>query len=274
MRTRKRQALIRCLLLLLVVSTVDSLYAVNLSREMRISEGLEARVSEGDAIWLEADSRPFLAIHRESSASVRHGGAILLHDSNTHADWHEVIKPLRRQLAARGWVTLSLQLPLGDPATPANSASLFSLSRPRIQAAIEFLKGQQVEETVLIGHGLGGAMAMDFMISQGEGILGLVAIGITSGSEGQEDSVTQALEATQVPILDLYGSQDLPGVVESARVRQTLAARSGRIRYRQERVAGADHFFSGMQEELNSRVAAWLRQTVRQWKTTRPPSKP
>ncbi|MES9991707.1 MAG: alpha/beta fold hydrolase [Candidatus Thiodiazotropha sp.] len=274
MRRLKREVLIRCLLLLLIVSMANSLQAANLSREQRISEGLEARLSAGSAVWLEAESVRFLAIHQASSSSVRYGGAILLHDSNSHADWHEVINPLRRHLTKRGWETLSLQLPLGNPPKPSNGDSLLSLSRPRIQAAVSFLKQRQVEETVLIGHGLGGAMAMDFIVQQGEQIKGLVTIGVSPISERGAEPLGQILQGRQTSILDLYGSLDLPQVIAGARERHAVAAGSEGDRYRQERVSGADHFFSGMQDELNNRVAAWLRQAARQWQTTQPPSTP
>ncbi|MBT2969120.1 MAG: hypothetical protein B6D72_19765 [gamma proteobacterium symbiont of Ctena orbiculata] len=275
MRRSETPAHLCCLLLLLIIASLESLHAANLSREQRISEGLTGGALIGDPVWLEAGSVRFLAIHMESFAAVRRGGAILLHDSGAHADWHEVINPLRHHLAERGWETLSLQLPLGDdPSDLSGSASLLSLSRPRIKAGIDFLNGRQIEETVLIGHGLGAAMAMDFIAGQGEGIGALVAIGITPGGEGEEEPLARVLGVSDVPILDLYGSLDLPAVVDSARERRTLAVRNGRDRYRQERVSGADHFFSGMQEELNNRIAAWLRQAAGERKPAQRPSTP
>ncbi|MET0069636.1 MAG: DUF3530 family protein [Candidatus Thiodiazotropha sp.] len=275
MRRPNTPAAFRCLLLLLIIAAAASLDAANLSREQRISEGLAAGVLSGDPVWLEAGSVRFLAIHVASFAAVRQGGAILLHDSGAHADWHEVINPLRHHLAERGWDTLSLQLPLGDnPSDPSNSASLLSLSGPRIKAGIDFLNDRQVEAVALIGHGLGAAMAMDFIAAQGAGIGALVAVGVAPGGTGEEDPLARLLAGSDVPILDLYGSLDLPAVVDSARERRALAARHGRDRYRQERVSGADHYFSGMHEELNNRIAAWLRQAVGQPAPARRPATP
>jgi hypothetical protein len=249
--------------LLILLAGVAS--AANLSREQRISEELEAGISVGSPVWLEADSVRFLGIHSKTTAARRLGGAILLHDNNTHADWHEVINPLRRHLTTRGWDTLSIQIPItDDPSDPATVRSLLAASLPRIQAAIDYHAGRQADETVLIGHGMGAAMAMHFITQPGNRIGAAVAISASMAADDDQDPVFLALEGAQIPILDLYASRDLSSVVDSAPLRRALAARSGQERYRQVEVAGADHFFTGLQEELGNRVAAWLRKiTVR-----------
>ncbi|MEW8029298.1 MAG: DUF3530 family protein [Candidatus Thiodiazotropha sp.] len=253
------------LFLLLLIGMAESIPAANLSREQRVSEALETALSESRPVWLETESVRFLAIHRETSAVNRLGGAILLHDSGSHADWHEVINPLRRYLAERGWDTLSLQTPItDDPSDPVIVKSLIDLSLPRIRAAIDYLTERQVGETVLIGHGLGARMAMNFVTQPGSEIGATVAIGVTMFADDEEDPVFLAIKGAETAILDLYGSRDLPSVIDSAPQRRATAVRNGRDRYRQVEVSGADHFFSGIQEELSNRVAAWLRQAAGQ----------
>ncbi|MBT3091610.1 MAG: alpha/beta hydrolase family protein [Candidatus Thiodiazotropha sp. (ex Lucina pensylvanica)] len=253
------------LFLLLLIGTAEISLAAKLSREQRVSVALEAALSEGSPVWLEAESVRFLAIHRETSAVKRLGSAVLLHDSGSHADWHEVINPLRRHLAERGWDTLSIQTPItDDPSDPATIQSLIELSLPRIQAAIDFLTEQQTDETVLIGHGLGAGMAMKFVTQPGNRIGAIAAIGVAMSADDEQDPAFLAIKGAETAILDLYGSRDHPSVVDSAPLRRAIAIRNGRKKYRQVEVSGADHFFSGMQEELGYRIAAWLRQAVRQ----------
>lgn len=263
------------LLLLLIVSMAEITSAANLSRELRIAEELAAGVTEGNPVWLEADTVRFLALHIQTPAAERLGGVILLHDSNGHADWHEVIQPLRRQLSERGWDSLSIQTPISDdPSDPAAGSSLITLSTPRIQAGIDFLNSRQIDETVLIGHGLGAEMALNFATQPGNRIRALVAIGVTLSAENGENPVFQAITGAEMPILDIFGSRDHPAVVDSATLRRGIAIRNGRDQFRQDKVAGADHYFSGMQDELGHRVTAWLKRVAGQWKAKQPLSAP
>lgn len=258
-KLRQRLNLQPLLLLFILLAQVTS--AANLSREQRISEGLEAMISEGKPVWLEADSVRFLGIHRQTSASRRLGGVILLHDNSTHADWHEVINPLRRHLTERGWDTLSIQIPItDDPSDPATVRALLASSLPRIKAAIDFHATQQIDALALIGHGMGARMAMNFISQAGNKIAATVVIGVPMNTDDDQDPVFLAIKEANIPILDLYGSRDHAVVVDSAPFRRAIAVRNGRDRYRLEEIAGADHFFSGIQEELSNRVAAWLRQ--------------
>jgi dienelactone hydrolase len=249
--------------LLLLIFLAQTASAANLSREQRISEGLEAMIAEGNPVWLEAESIRFLGIHRQTTAAKRMGGVILLHDNSTHADWHEVINPLRRHLTERGWDTLSIQIPITDaPSDPATIRALLALSLPRIQAAADFHTDRQVDALVLIGHGMGARMAMNFISQPANKIGATVVIGLPMNVDDDQDPVFLAIKEGNIPILDLYGSRDHASVVDSAPLRRTTAVRNGHNRYRLEEVAGADHFFSGLQEELNNRVAAWLRQAL------------
>jgi predicted esterase len=271
----KTPGLILQLLLLLLILLADITSAANLSREQRISEGLTAMLSGGSPIWLEADSVRFLGIYSKTSTTRRLGGIILLHDHNTHADWHEVINPLRQHLTKRGWDTLSIQTPITDnPTNPVTDKALLVASLPRIQAAIDFLAEQQVDRAVLVGHGIGARMAIHAITQAGDRIEAVVAIGVAIASNDDQDPLFQAIKQTDIPILDLYGSADHATVIDSAPLRRAIAARNGRNRYRLVEIAGANHFFSGIQEELTHRVAAWLRQTLGPQPAIPPPSAP
>ena len=61
-----------------------------------------------------------------------------------------------------------------------------------------------------------------------------------------------------IPVLDLYGSDDLPGVLETAVLRKQAATHN--VRYSQQVIQGANHFFDEMEDELIRTVADWSQQ--------------
>jgi alpha/beta superfamily hydrolase len=58
-------------------------------------------------------------------------------------------------------------------------------------------------------------------------------------------------------VLDVYGGNDLQGVKDTAASRKETAGAVNRD-YRQQEIAGADHFFEGMDAELLELVVDWL----------------
>lgn len=70
------------------------------------------------------------------------------------------------------------------------------------------------------------------------------------------DTLAQ-LPHIKTPLLDLYGSEDLPEVLDSAADRAAAAGRAAGD-YSQLQVAGADHFFDGEETELLEAVNGWL----------------
>ena len=93
-------------------------------------------------------------------------------------------------------------------------------------------------------------------------VRGLVAIGLAAGDGGEEDRVLQTITRLQRPMLDLYGDREDPPLLASAQARRNTAKRSQIEVYRQDRVAGADHHFKGLQQTLVQRVASWLRRVA------------
>ncbi|MET0049928.1 MAG: alpha/beta fold hydrolase, partial [Candidatus Thiodiazotropha sp.] len=215
----------------------------------------------GEAVWLEAGGTRFLAIHSPSDRALALGGVILLHDAGAHADWHEVIHPLRLALAEQGWNTLSLQMPaLEAPPGSAELEPLLAQAKLRIQAAVDYFGGRQVTDLVLAGHGLGAVMALDYTRNPNpDAIKAVVAIGLEIPTQGEQDPVRQALAQRRFPLYDLYGRRDRNAVIQTASERRRITQQTGQPGYRQEAMAGADHFFKGLQESLNQRIIAWLK---------------
>ena len=82
-------------------------------KQMALAESLE----EHEKVWLDVQypemesPRQVLAIARSSLLAETHGAILLLHDKEQHADWPQIIRPVRMGLPKWGWFTLSVNLP-------------------------------------------------------------------------------------------------------------------------------------------------------------------
>jgi pimeloyl-ACP methyl ester carboxylesterase len=178
-----------------------------------------------------------------------------------HPDWPEIINPLRSDLPDHGWSTLSVQMPiLANDAALEDYTPLFDEVAPRIEAAVRFLREKGNPTIVLIGHSLGASMAASYLSGKGQQeIQGFIAIGLSVTAANDKMNSALALEKIQIPVLDLYGSRDLAGVLRSVKARQKAARKAGNSNYQQLEIEGADHFFVGLEDALNRRVYGWLK---------------
>jgi len=233
------------------------------AKERRWAGQIVDALIDGEAVWLEAGGRRFLAIYTPPSGRPR-GGVVLLHGMGAHPDWPEVIHPLRVGLPERGWATLSVQLPvLPNGAASEDYAPLFEAALPRIEAAIAWLRGKGHTPLALAGHSLGAAMGAYFLAQRPRaGVRTFIAIGLPSRPGDPRTDAIGNLRRAPVPVLDLFGSLDLRGVLRDARARLAALAAAGAAGSRQVRVEGADHFFDGFEDELLAQVDGWLRRTL------------
>ncbi len=234
--------------------------ASDLLREQQIAQEISENLVVGKPITLKAGEQDFLAIHGESASKQIKGAAILLHGRGANPAWSVVVHPLRMGLADHGWETLSLQMPLA-PLGAANWAyeALIPDAAPRILAAIEFLKQRKIEKIVIIGHSLGSRMGLE-AIAAGvpEEVVAFVAVGTPTDKEDSDTGVFGALKKIKLPVLDIYGSRDLPSVLAGSKARKMAALQAENSGYRQAEVIGADHFFRGMEESLLARIRSWI----------------
>ena len=230
------------------------------AKERRWAEQIVEGLIDGEAVWLEAGGARFLAIYTPPAGEPR-GGVVVLHGMGAHPDWPEVVHPLRARLPERGWATLSVQLPvLPNEARPEDYAPLLDAAAPRIAAAVRWLRGRGHTPVALAGHSLGAAMGVRFLARRPDaGVFAFVAVGLPSRAGGAKAGTLEALRKVRVPVLDLYGGLDLPGVVADARRRLAALAAAGAEGSRQVRIEGADHFFDGFEDELVAQVDGWLR---------------
>ncbi len=250
-------------ILILLVLAGYSL-AADYSREARIREQIEDSILIGEAITLRANSHDFLAIHTQADTPQTVGAAIILHGMGADPNRATIIRPLRVDLAEHGWTTLSLQMPVAaSDAPPSAWRRLIPEAGPRIDAAIALLKDAGILNIVLIGHSLGADMGLSYLARQRPGaIRAFVAIGLSASGNTPDDSVLQAIAKLKIPVFDIFGDDDLPIVRQTARARRGAARKAGNTQYRQIRIDGADHFFSDMDDVLDSRIRAWLHKTA------------
>ena len=239
-------------LLCLSLSAVASDY----DKEKRWADQITDSLFDGEIFYLNAGEHDFLGIYTES-ATTSSKGVIVLHGSGVHPDWQTVIYPLRVDLTEHDLHTLSIQMPvLANDAQPQDYIELFPLVTPRINAAIKFLLMREINEIYLIAHSLGASMGAYYLSTTQADLKGFIAIGLSGGIENTAMDNLAHLTAVSVPILDLYGSEDLESVIESATQKQQAV--NPDINYQQISVDGADHFFDGEEPALLKNTLTWL----------------
>jgi len=242
--------------IILVFST--AIQASDLAKEKRWADQVVDAILDGDAIWLNDGSSEFLGIYTEAGED-KGRAVIVMHGTGIHPDWQQVIQPLRVGLTEHNWNTLSIQMPiLPNEAEYPEYAPLYDEVAPRIDAAIEYLKKNGSKEIVLIGHSQGAAMTAYYLSTSKQNIKGFVAIGMASFADDPRMNSIKALEKINVPILDIYGDDDLEGIIKSIDARAQAAKKAGNKNYTQVEVAGSNHFFDDREEQLVEVVADWL----------------
>jgi len=251
------------LMILLGLAVTNITLASDIDKERRWAEQLRDQLVIGESLQLSTGQQDFFALYTPAVGKLQRGGVILLHGLGAHPDWPDVISPLRKNLPDAGWSTLSIQLPiLPNEADFAKYPPLFPEANTRISAAIRYLQKQNLRNIVLVGHSLGAAMGANFLAQKAPGsevIRAFVGIGMNL-APGTVAHTPDALAKIELPVLDLYGTQDLPGVLGSTRAR--AASQANNAGYRQLAITGANHFFRGLDATLIKRVSSWLSRTT------------
>jgi len=233
-------------------------HASDLAKEKRWADQIVDAILDGDAVWLNDGTSEFLGIYTEAEED-KGRAVIVMHGTGIHPDWQQVIKPLRVGLTEHNWNTLSIQMPiLPNEAEYPEYAPLYDEVAPRINAAIKYLHENGSSNIVLIGHSQGAAMTAYYLSTSKQDVNGFVAIGIASYADDPRMNSIKALESINVPVLDLYGDEDLELVRNSSRARAESAKKAGNKNYTQVELSGSNHFFDGQEDELVEFVAGWL----------------
>jgi alpha/beta superfamily hydrolase len=236
--------------------------------EQRLSEEISTALTAGSAVQLGDPEQAFLGVFLEAETKKSRGGIILLHDVNNHADWPEVIAPLRQNLPRYGWHTLSIQLPTvsASLAATSDSAQWDSLEQEvqrRIQAAIKFCQDQRIFNLVLLGHQFGAVMASRYIAKQAgnNSLSALVTLNLYSPATRawtEADPNRALVTNIQIAFLDIVPGQSTEYVLELAERRKSSMTQSNNDKFKQIHIIGTDYTFRGAEQTLISRIHGWL----------------
>lgn len=233
--------------------TTASVFASDLEKEKRWAEQISDSLLDGEAVELNDGSNDFLAIDTRADEP-KDVGVIVIHGIGIHPDWETVVQPLRVQLAANGWNTLSLQMPvLPNDAEGKDYEPLMKEVPARIDSGIRYLAKEGAKKVVIVAHSLGARMTNYYLAhkkvykeAQTETpIVAYVGIGMNVNNE-------KFLEKIKIPMLDLYGEKDLEGVLSSVESRKKAGAHNKG--FKQLQIAGANHFFEDQDDDLVNAV--------------------
>ncbi|MCB1802366.1 MAG: DUF3530 family protein, partial [Gammaproteobacteria bacterium] len=183
---------------------------------------------------------------------------VVMHGTGVHPNWPTVVAPLRVRLTESGWHTLSIQMPvLANEAAHEDYAAIYDWVPGRIDAAVTYLREKGFAKVVLVAHSQGSTMTAYHLGLSHQPVDGFIAIGMSASQDGGPMDALARLPGITVPMLDLYGSEDLPEVLANADARAQRAGGAGKD-FSQVRVAGADHFFEGEEDLLLDAVNTWL----------------
>jgi len=253
---------IKRILFVTLLAVSFNLQASDLAKEKRWADQVVDAIIDGEAIWLNDGNSEFLGIYTEAEED-KDRAVIVMHGTGIHPDWQQVIQPLRVGLTEHNWNTLSIQMPiLPNEAEYQEYAPLYDEVAPRINAAIEYLKKNGSKQIVLIGHSQGAAMTAYYLSTSKQTVKGFVAIGMAAFADDPRMDSIAALQKVNVPVLDIYGDDDLESILKSVDARAEAAKKADNKQYTQLKVAGSNHFFDGKEEELVEAVADWLEKSA------------
>lgn len=231
----------------------------NVAREKNWAEQVVDAVVVGEAVWLTARQHKFLSLYAPPTAASA-WGVILLHGRGVHPAWG-FLDTLRADIAEAGLHTLSIQLPiLAQDAKFGSYGQTFPEAYERIDSAVRYLKLKGVQHIVLLGHSTGSMTAVAYVAKRPRTpVAGIVAVGLSTFANGP-DTMQPAilLKSVRVPMLDIYGANDLYEVLSYVSARRNAAASAGNKAYQAMAVPDSDHFFTDQYDELKKRTLAWL----------------
>ncbi len=242
----------------LLLNTGHAADVPDYAREQRIAEEIVPHLFDGEALWLTARDRTFLALYTQADEPV--GAALILHGRDTHPEDGNVAGPMRVGLVEAGWSTLALQMPVLEKGKKYyDYLPILEFAHARIEAGLDFLRKQGYQTMVLAAHSCGVHMANDWLNRNGEqAIDGYVAMGLGATDQGQVLKTPFPIDRMTVPVLDIYGSEEYPRPLSMVSMRAEMLEKNGHPDSTQMVVEGAGHFFRDKGDTLTEMVANWL----------------
>jgi len=225
--------------------------AADYAREKKWADEVVPGLVVGDPVYLQTPRghHKFLTLFTPVAGTNK--AAIVVHGMGIHPDWG-MVGTLRTELADRGFATLSIQMPiLAADARSDAYAPTFPEAAERLAEAVDFLRAKGYQQIAIVSHSMGSRMSHVYMAGKPDAaVKSWASLGISLDD----------YKPVKLPILDLYGDNDLPPVLANAGTRkQSLVAKESR----QVKIARADHFFSGREGEMVAAVADFLNATLK-----------
>lgn len=221
-------------------------WASDYTREKKWADEVLPSVMVGDPVYLEqANGHKFLSLY--TPAEKAKAGVVVVHGIGIHPDWG-LISMLRQGLAESGYATLSIQMPiLAADAKAEQYPPTFDEAAERLRLAVAHMKAKGYAKVAIVSHSLGCRMTYHYLARQSDAPV--------SGWVMLSTPVPDDLAKLKLPILDLYGENDLPQVVKHAPQRVKGLVQKGSA---QQKMPGADHFFEGKDSALLDSVRSYL----------------
>ncbi|PKO64153.1 MAG: DUF3530 domain-containing protein [Betaproteobacteria bacterium HGW-Betaproteobacteria-17] len=220
------------------------------AREKKWADEVVPGLVVGDPVYLQTPRghHKFLTLFTPADTGK---AAIVVHGMGIHPDWG-MVGTLRTELADRGFATLSIQMPiLAADARGEAYPPTFPEAAERIAEAVAFLKAKGYQQIAIVSHSMGSRMSRAYVAGKPDpAVKSWASLGIS----------VDDYQAVKLPILDLYGDNDLPQVLANAGKRKQSLAHTHSKQVKLER---ADHFFTGHEGEMVEAVADFLNATLK-----------
>lgn len=240
----------RILWILALQLILGTAWGADYAREQKWADEVVPSIVAGDPVYLEARNHKFLTLF--TAVPNAKTALVIVHGLGVHPDWN-LIGVLRTQLADAGYTTLSIQMPvLKNEAKGEDYPPTFPEAAQRIDQAVAFLRVKGYQKVALVSHSMGSRMSHAYLSrAKGHPVDAWVAIGM-GGAE--------TYRSLGIPVLDLYGENDLPIVLKGAAKR--AASLKGLTNSAQIVAPKTDHFFSDHDTELVKYVKDYLDKTL------------
>ena len=238
------------LIVLLLAVSASAFAASDYVREKKWADEITPGIVVGDPVYLEQKNRhKFLGIYTEADKARM--GLVVVHGIGIHPDWG-MVSTLRQRLPDHGYTTLSIQMPiLAVDAKPEAYVAHFPEAVERLQLAVAYLKSKGYQRVALVSHSMGSRMSHGYMVRNPAGVSAWAALGTGTGP-----GPIITYDGIKAPVLDLYGANELPPVLEGAAKRK--ASLKGKALSKQVVVPDTDHFFANHEEEMVKAVKDFL----------------
>lgn len=248
-----KAALRAWLIVLWLFASISAFAAPDYAREQRWADEITPAIVVGDPLYLtQKNGHKFLGIY--TGAAHAKMGVVVVHGLGVNPDWG-MIGTLRQRLPDFGYATLSIQMPvLAADATPQAYAGTFPEAVERLELAVAYLKAKGYKRIALVSHSMGSRMAYAYIKRNPADIDAWAALGMPAAPDGHDTALLYI--GIEAPVLDLYGSKDLPQVLAGAALRR--ASLEGNPASKQVVIAGSDHFYAGHENDMIKAVVDFL----------------